>query len=1203
MNLAQRVANLSPEKRRLLERLTKTPRIERAEEPEAPLTFEQERMWFLHQLDPKDSSYHLHMHLPLERDLSLGAWTNAWRYVIERQSSLRTRFPLRDGLPVQVVDAPALESIPVHSLTDLSPHERRAEATRLAREQAEIPFDLAHGPVLRLCLLEFPEQWVQLITVHHIAADGWSIDVLMRDLTAAYSALRQQVPVAIPPLKIQYADFARWQRSQLTGGALDELLSFWSTYLEGAPPLMLPLDRPRPENHSYRGGVRARPLPARLVSALEELARREGSTLFQVLLAAFAILLHRYSGQRDLVFGTPVANRELPEVEDLVGFFLNTIVLRVRLEPEQCFTEVLAAVRESTVGAYSHQQLPFAVLVQHLQPQRDLRRNPLYQATIQMLRSRHARARTDVHLEEVGYERTATNADLAFDLLANATEILCRVEYRLDIFDDATIERLLDHWERLLDAIVTQPDLAIGVLQLTTAEERNVLLEEWAGSSAPPRAPWIFQGDSDRPAIHHERGVISYRELDNLVGRLAAVLQEQGACEGDVVAIELEDAVETIVAILAAWRAGAAYVFIDPALPPQRLQFLRDDASPRVSLTADGAWRRKMAEVAPLMPQPVLANTFAALVYTSGSTGIPKGVIIEHGSLANQVEWLRTTLRLSPRDVVLQKYSFSFDAALSEMLSALSSGAQLLVDGERGRDADRLIALIREAGVTVLDVVPSQLAVLVEHPAWRRCTSLRVVICGGERLSAELAARCAETLSDARLINAYGPTEATITATWWEGRPSSLPPPIGHPIPGNYAFVLDRALQPVPVGMRGELFLGGAGVARGYWKAPEATARQFLANPFGPGRLYATGDCARFRASGELEYLGRDDGQVKLRGFRIETAEIERALEKHPALREAAVVLRSVAAVPEEEAALWQWRLDQLSPAEAEFLLRFESGDSTLRRQTMWRNTPEFNLYLQIQEPAFAVTPTPAQQNWLLRRTLDEAVDDLRTIDATARRCVGGSARPMMNADWRRGRAEFSSEQLQIHGQQVMQAWERPLMQALAEIAGGTRGDVAEIGFGMGISASMLQEAGVRSHTIVECHPDVLDALARWREHYPNAAIDVVARRWQDWIAAEASFDAILFDTYPTSEEEYAAEVIESPTFAASFFPTASRLLRPGGVFTYYTNEIDSLSRRHQRLLFEHFSSVGVSLVRDLQPPADCQYWWADSMAVVKAIK
>ncbi|ATQ77478.1 hypothetical protein CR152_25470 [Massilia violaceinigra] len=1205
MSLAQRLASLSPERRELLDRLARPDRISRAGLREEQASFEQERLWFLQQLEPDDTSYHLHMQLALPAELDRAAWDAAWRYLVARHETLRTRFIERDGVPFQVIGDADVAPMPVFDLAGEPVPAQQAQAARLAREQAEAPFDLTRGPLLRTALLRMAGGWIQLLTIHHIVADGWSIDILMRDLNAAYEALSQGRDVPLAPPRVQFADFARWQRAQLSGAHLDELLAFWRGYLDGAPELALPADRAAPPIPTRRADVRARMLAAPLRDGLYALARREGATVFQVLLAAFATLLHRYTGQTDLVLGTPMANRAPAQVEDLIGFFLNTILLRVRLTSEQSFLQVLAATREASVAAYSGQQLPFARLVQHLQPRRALGHNPLYRATVQFFKSSHSAARTSAVREEIGYQRTATNVDLALDLFESGEGLLSRFEFNLDVFDGATVARLLDHWERVLAAVLASHDQPIGTLQLASPADQAQLCA-WAGQAEAPRAGWVFENFGERTALAGPHASLSYAELDRRCGQLATLMRARGAGPERVVAIRLADGLDTAVAILAAWRAEAAFVYLDPALPARRTAAILADAAP-VAVLDDAPWWQELMPDTPAMPaRPIPPERLAALVYTSGSSGVPKGVLIEHGALANQVRWLKTALDLTPADVVLQKYSFSFDAALSELLGGLAAGAEVALAGDHGRDVDELVRIIRSRGVTLLDLFPSLLAVLLDHEGFAGCTTLRRILVGGEALPAALAARLAQALPSVQLINAYGPTEATITATAAHlARDATLlaAPPIGRPIAGNTAYVLDGAMQLVPPGMPGELHLGGAGLARGYLNDTALTARRFIPNPFGPGRLYATGDRARYRADGQLDYLGRTDQQVKLRGYRIEPGEIETALARHPSVRAAAATLMRLPSAPHAHAALLQWRLEQLTPSEAQFLYRFDTDQDQIRSQTMWRNTPQFALYLNFLQPGFAPAPQPAQRNWLLQRTLDEAVADLTAIDAIARQCVAGSARPEMGESWAASAAAWSERELLIDGQQVMQDWERPLMRALAGAAAASGGDVAEIGFGMGISATLVQEYGVRSHTIVECHPDVLARLGRWRAQRPDAAVTVVPTRWQDWAFEPGSFDGVLFDTYPTSEDEYSAEVAASPTFAASFFPAAQRMLRPGGVFTYYTNEIDSLSRRHQRLLLEHFSSFSVGLVRGLRPPADCQYWWADSMAIVKAVK
>ncbi|MFT3803349.1 MAG: amino acid adenylation domain-containing protein [Burkholderiaceae bacterium] len=1229
MSLAQRLAKLSPERRRLLERLA-SGRLHDGVHREAPASFEQERLWFLQQLEPDDVSYHLHMHVVLPEQLDVTTWRAAWRWLVERHEVLRTRFIERQGQPWQVIDPPGPVAVAEHDLRALDPDERRQAAAWIAREQAETPFDLARGPLLRVALLRMPQHPVQVLTLHHIIADGWSIELLMRELDTACASLAGGLPIPLPPLPMQFGDFARRERERLDAGRVDELLAFWQHYLDGAPALRLPTDRHRPDVFSHRAGVRARLLAPALRARLDALARSEGVTPFQALLAAYAVLLHRCTGQRDLVFGTPVSHRDTPEVEGLIGFFLNTVLLRVRLAPEQSFREVLAATRQSTIDAYGARQLPFARLVQHLQPERSLRRNPLYQATVQFLRARQRGSRTRAVLDEIGYEMTRTNVDLALDLFESDEGLLCRFEYSSDLFDDGSVERLLTQWERVLERVCAGPDAAIATLPLTDAGESRLLLGDWAGQLIEPPQPWGFGPSGPPVRVHGERGTLERAELDALCGRLATVLRTAGAGEGDVVALLLSDPLETLIAVLAAWRAGAAYAHFDPDAPAARISAQIDALAPALVLDDAGAWRQAMLASEPLAaPTGIPAGRLAAVFHTSGTTGRPKAVPITHGGLALQWRWLREQVAISPNDVVLQKYGFGFDAALCEVLAGLACGAALVVAPDHGRDLERLVSSIRRHAVSVLDLVPAQLAALLEQPGFAACHTLRRVICGGEALSAELAGSLLRVLPGVQLINAYGPTEASITACSWLRPDDADPladPPIGRPLPGTLAYVLDPALQPVPVGLQGQLFLGGAALADGYLGDPVLTAQRFIANPHGPGLLYATGDRVCWQADGQLRYLGRLDRQLKLRGVRIEPEEIERVLATHPAVQQAAVTTLPLPAVPPAAAATMAWRLQQLSPPEADFLYRFETDHDRSRSRIMWRNTPDFDVYLDIRTPAFLDTPRPEQRNWLLRRTLDETVDDLQSLQDLARRCIAGGERPAMAGDWPQREARYSADELLIAGQQVMQAWEAPLMEALADAVAKAGADVVEIGFGMGLSAGFIQARQPRSHTIVECHPDVLEALETWRGVLPVRSgapdsrqispqapqrdsrrkasdVRVVASRWQDWQFEPASFDGVLFDTYPTSEEEYARNVTRSPTFAADFFPTAAALLRPGGVFTYYTNEIDSLSRRHQRLLFEHFSSFSVRIVRHLQPPPDCQYWWADSMAVVAAVR
>jgi amino acid adenylation domain-containing protein len=648
-------------------------------------------------------------------------------------------------------------------------------------------------------------------------------------------------------------------------------------------------------------------------------------------------------------------------------------------------------------------------------------------------------------------------------------------------------------------------------------------------------------------------------------------------------------------------------------------------------------------------------DNLAYVIYTSGSTGRPKGVLVTHRSLTNHLVWMQRAYPLTLADRVPQKYSFSFDVSAVEIFWPLLAGARLVIARPGGQhDVRYLVHLMAEHAVTSIDLVPTLLDALLDDPGFTGNAALRRVTCGGEALPAALQARFFALMPHAELHNLYGPTEATIGATCWPCRRDERRQqvPIGRPISNTEVYLLDAQQRVVPIGFPGELHIGGVCLARGYAGQPALTAERFIPHPFStePGaRLYKTGDVARYLPDGALVYVGRVDEQVKVRGYRIELGEIEATLRQHPDVAEAAVVAGDGAHAPrpvkqlpgngdarveiEDLLALMHpladasreqllAELESLPDAEAEELLRHTeraravvapSGTAAAptvaaapvvpAADTLTRKAVEFDVALHIRRTDFIRPPQEAQRNWTLQRALDEFVADLQHLDQVAKRFVAGSERAEIGREWSRSRAHYDDTQLIIEGQQVMQDWERPLMKAMADVVTETHGDVLEVGFGMGISATYIQERGVRSHSIIECNEEVIAQFEQWRAQFPERDIRLVCGKWQDVTEQLAQYDGVFFDTYPLSEAEFKEYVIDSITFAESFFPVAAACLRPGGVFSYYTNEIDSFSRRHQRLVLKYFSSFTLSVVRGLRPPADCNYWWADSMVVIKAVK
>jgi amino acid adenylation domain-containing protein len=890
----------------------------------APTSLSQQALWVLGQVLPEASVYNESDVFRLRGALDIEALKEAVNEIVRRHQVLRTRFAVENGEPVQVIVPELKVPLEVTDLSAFPPCERETEAQRLARDEAQARFDLEHGPLIRMRLLRMrnDEHWL-VQTMHHIIRDGGSMVVFAHELSALYGAHSLGQPSPLPELPVQYADYALWQREQLQREVLKEQLAYWKQKLADLPLLELPTDRPRPVAPSYRGGRIAFELGEELTRGLKELRRQEETTLFTTLLAAFQVLLYRYSGQEDIAVGVAIAGRTRPELKGLIGYFVNMLVLRADLSGEPSFREYLARVRRQTRDAYAHQDVPFAKLVEELTPKRDPSRNPLFQ--VSFVKGTEPGERAELRGLTVDTVETKGTETVKFDLNLSAVEedqkIRVVIDYATDLFDASTIERMAGHWRVLLEGIVADPAQAISRLPLLTAAEREQLLTQCNATAADyPRDTCIHQlfeaqvrRTPEATAVVFEAQQLIYSELNARANQLAHYLRTLGVGPEVLVAIAMERSLELVVGLLGILKAGGAYVPLDPSYPAERLAFMLADTRAPVLLTQKQLLGRLPTHAAHTLcldrdratiatqpnsnPAPSsTADNLAYVIYTSGSTGTPNGVMIEHRSLVNHMLWMQRRFPLETCDRVLQKTPASADAAVWEFYAPLLNGACLVIaDPGAHRSPTEIVNAVVQGGITVLQLVPSMLAAILDEPGIRSCLSLHRVYCGGEALSTQLVRRF-HAQSRAELINLYGPTEATIDSTFWvcTADDEGYAERIGRPIDNVSAYVLGPAREPVPVGVVGELHLGGDGVARGYWRCADLSHDRFIANPFDPppaGRLYRTGDLARFYADGTLGFVGRRDQQVKIRGRRIELGEVESCLAQHPKLSDAIVVV------------------------------------------------------------------------------------------------------------------------------------------------------------------------------------------------------------------------------------------------------------------------------------------------------------------------
>lgn len=895
-----------------------------------PVSYAQQRFWMLDQIDGA-GAYTMPIALRLLGALDVDALRRALQLIVDRHEALRTVFGMDGDEPVQVV-LPHLDvTLPVADVSALPDDDREALVRARASENANAAFDLGTGPLFRCEILRLAsEEHVLFVTFHHVVADGWSIGVFFDELRTAYAALRDGGTPTLRPLPLQYADYAVWQRRVVEGANGQRQLAFWAERLRDVPGLEMQPDRARPPEQTSNGGKREHIISRDVVDGMRQLARREQATPYMAFLAAFVVLLHRYTGQADIVVGSITSGRLRAEVEPLIGLFVNTLAIRTDVGGDPTFDDVLRRVRERAMEAYANQDVPFEQVVEAVQPARDRSRSPIFQVAFQLLEGLAGELELPgVLVSRVPAAKDTTKFELTL-MLHPSTDGAVRavIEYNSDLFDSASVDRMLEHYAVLVAGIVADPACAVSRLPIMSQAERTSLLVERNATAVSvtdlrlhelvfdqcDRTPDAIAVEADDESA--DGTALTFGQLARHARSLADGLHSLGVSRGDAVGIALDRSCELMVALVGTLAAGAHYVPLDLDLPQERLAAMLGESRPTVILVRarDAARVREIAPDATVVPvdlAPIaLADTsstnrgseradaddLAYTIYTSGSTGRPKGVMIPHRAVVNYLCWMRETYRVGPDDAILQKAPVGFDASVWELFLPLVSGARLVLARAGGhRDAAYLADVVRRRRVTLLQLVPSQLAMMLESGTLPSCTTLRRIVCGGEALPASLLDALTHALPHVAVTNLYGPTETTVYSTHWDLERATFDGRvrIGRPIWNTVVYVVDAALQPVPTGVPGELLIGGNGVARGYASRPDLTRERFVPLAVAGGAtVYRTGDRVRWGADGMLEYLGRIDTQVKLRGHRIELGEIESTLSRDRAVGGAVAVVR-----------------------------------------------------------------------------------------------------------------------------------------------------------------------------------------------------------------------------------------------------------------------------------------------------------------------
>lgn len=1181
-----------------------------------PTSLGQQRLYYLHEMFPNSHAYHLQLSCDIEGLLDAQQLENAITKVVRHHEVLHSVMSYTDGKLTSEPKSNPHFDLRLDDLTKLTTTKRIAHISEVTQVDGSKRFDLQSELPMRGTLFQCSAiHHVLLLTFHHIAVDERSLELILTGISDYYCG---DVSAENDLNSITYADVVHW-RSNNHGGRVSSF-NYWRNLLKDAPSeVMLPGDlRTILPNNSASGRQASIEIPSEIAAALLNISRSSKATPFILQLAAFAILLHRYSGANCVVIGAPISSRIRPELQNVVGFFVETLPIRIDFPHGVNFSELLTQVRDRMAEAIQNIGTSFDEIVKSVNASQQYGRNPVFNVMFaEKLPLKPIRLGEGLNLLPDIIDSGASKFDMTMFAGNLSTGRDICIEYNSEILSPEVIEGILSHWIVLLNSIVENPDRSVANLKLTTpkleAAANSLCGESLLDLPSECVQEIIRQRAMESPkaiAVQFDNESLTYEELNDRADQWAVELQFDA---GSAIAVCYERSAEMIVAILAILKAGHVYVPIAPGLPSQRLSQILESSAIVAILTQrkleSGFTSQSLPVIFENANQPRLAlpttdrqqihqSSLCYVIHTSGSTGQPKGVEVTHGALL-QSTLARTQFYQELPDCFLLLSPIWFDSSVAGIFWTLCAGGTLVIPTEgRLQNIKGLAEDISLHSVTHTLCLPSVYKLLLRHAEPSRLDSLKSVIVAGESCPSSVVREHFQRQPSTKLFNEYGPTEASVWATVFEFCAEDIDHEIsiGRAAPGIQIHLVNSSQQPVPPGVPGEIYIGGTRLAKGYRNSTKLTNEKFI--QWNNQTVYRTGDMARLQFNGSLTFLGRVDDQIKINGQRIEPAEIESLLSTCPGVTEVAVGLVEIQPQPQANSPTLLRQLEELPADIAEALLSEAEQLKfipNLSSESITRSTPDISVQVKFRKPNFIRTPRERQRKWLLDQALQETISDLTHLDQTAKTMVPGSDQPHVPHDL---------SQTRMSEQEIMEDWQTPLMQTMAGYACEAHGDVLEIGFGRGVAASFIQASGVQSHTIVEMNQhSIKDFFVPWQQQFPDKHIRLVEGRWQDVLHQLTTFDTVFFHAFPMNAAEFIEYIAKSATFAEHFFPTAASLLRPGGAFTYMTTETDSVSRRHQRSLLAHFDEVHMKVER-LQVPEDtCDAWWATSMVVLKAIK